>query len=116
MHRVEPRPLDSARQPRPRPGVHVLAVVQRRDREVAGPRQPPLRPYHRPNVRLHEHGPRVLLPWPAQVRRRGVGPRPDEVSGGGDVAEVEGEAGVLVGVLPALSCDRVLLLRQRPPG
>uniref|UniRef100_J3L4T3 Uncharacterized protein n=1 Tax=Oryza brachyantha TaxID=4533 RepID=J3L4T3_ORYBR len=94
--------------------VLVLAVEERLEREVAVPREPPRRVDVRVQVGQHVHRARVLLPRPAQERRellrhgRQVGRRHD-------AAPVDGGAGVLVRIGPALRRDRVLLRRRGAP-
>jgi hypothetical protein len=90
------------------PTVHVLGVVERVEREAPVPLEPSPRVDEALDLGLHEHRPRVELPWPAEVGRE-VGEDGDEVGGGGDLAALHDDARVLVGVLAALRGDDVLL-------
>ncbi|CAA7397486.1 unnamed protein product [Spirodela intermedia] len=103
-------------------GVPVLAVVQSIDGEVAVPLEPAGGVDVAGDVGEHEDGAGVGLPGPAEeggvaavvaplllLRRR-------EFRRGKDPGDVDGDAGVLVGVLPALGGDGVLLFLQRPAG
>ncbi|CAA7394999.1 unnamed protein product [Spirodela intermedia] len=115
---VEPRPLDPADDGGSRPRVHILAVVESVQGEVPRPWQPSLLPDPLPQIRLHHHSPRVLLPRPPQVRRW----RRRRRRHGGvffledDVAGVDGEAGVLIRVLAAVGRHGVLLVGERSAG
>ncbi|RWW50514.1 hypothetical protein BHE74_00043207, partial [Ensete ventricosum] len=111
----EPRPSHPAAGVRPRPSVHVLAVVEGAQREAAIPLQPPRRGDQAVEVRLHEHRPRVLLPRPAEVGGE-VGLHRDKVRRRRHLAPLDGDAGVLVRVFPPLRREDVLLVRQRLPG
>lgn len=99
-----PGPPYSPAQPRTGAIIAVLPVPQRAQPVIPRPLQPPRRLHSGAQVRLHEHRPRVRLPWPAEV--------------GGircvNEAVVDRDARVLVGVLAPLRRDRHLLLRQRP--
>jgi hypothetical protein len=105
-----PLPLDPGRGVRAGPRVHVLAVVERVESEVAIPLEPPGRVDQRVELRLHEHGARVLLPRAAEV---GLRVARGEVRRGGHLAALDRDARVLVGVLAALRREDVLLVGQR---
>lgn len=109
-------PLDPFPEARSRPIIHKLAVKQRIKRKIAVPLQPPLGPNGVSDVRLENDRPGVELPRPPEVRLRGVNAGGAEVGVGGDVAELEGEAGGLVGVLAALGRDGVLLVGEALAG
>jgi hypothetical protein len=107
-----PLPLDPPRCPRAGARVHVLAVVERVEREVAVPLEPPRGVDEAVQLRLHEHGARVLLPRPAQVGL-GLRPRAEQVGRRRDLAALDGDARVLVGVLAPLRREDVALVVQR---
>lgn len=108
---MKPRPIDPLPQPRPSPIVHKLRVKQSIQCKIAAPLEPTLRPNGAANVRLHHNGPRILLPGPAQVRGSGVDGA-QKVGIRRDVAELKGESGGLIGVLPALRGDGVFLVGE----
>jgi len=106
-----PLPLDPAGGSGAGPRVHVLAVVERVEREVAVPLEPARRGDERVQLRLQENRAGVLLPWPAEVGLGGGGGQ--QVRRRRHLAAVDGDAGVLVGVLPALRREDVALVGQR---
>ncbi|CAA6664574.1 unnamed protein product [Spirodela intermedia] len=95
-HEMVPRPLDSFLRRRPRPAVRVLAEVERPQSLIPHPLRPPGRVYQA-----------VGLGAP-QARR--------EFFRGEDGAVLNGDAGVLVGIVAALGDDGVGLTRDGHPG
>lgn len=92
--------------------VHVLGVVERVQREAAVPLEPTPGVDELLHLGLYEHRPRVELPRPSEVGGE-VCEDGDEVCGGGDLAALHDDAGVLVGVLPPLRGEDVLLAGVR---
>ncbi|BAS71791.1 Os01g0312600, partial [Oryza sativa Japonica Group] len=105
-------PLDPVGRGGPGAGVLVLAVVERVEREVAAPLEPPGGVDDAVELRLHEHRAGVLLPGAAEVGLE-AGLDGEEVGGGGHLALLDGDAGVLVGVLPPLRGVDVALVGER---
>lgn len=93
-------------------GILVLAVCQRVQREGAAPLEPARRVDDVGDGRLHHHRPRVLLPGPPEEGAGGG----REVGGALDGAALDGDARVLVRVLPPLRRHHVLLPRVGLPG
>jgi hypothetical protein len=107
-----PLPLDPPGRAGAGPRVHVLAVVERVEREAAVPLEPAGRVDQRVQLRLQVHRAGVLLPWAAQVGLGG-GLGGGEVGRRRHLAPLDGDARVLVGVLPPLRREDVALVRQR---
>lgn len=110
-----PSPSDPPRSAGTRTRIPILSVVQRVQSKVAIPLQPTRRIHQRIQIRLHEHRPRVLLPWPTQKRSEW----PEnwyKIRRGHDPGIVDWDSGVLVRVGSSLSCDGVFLLVHGTAG
>ncbi|CAA7391678.1 unnamed protein product [Spirodela intermedia] len=114
LQHMKPAPVDPAGGGAAVTRVHVLAVVECVESEVAAPLRPPLGVYQPVELRLHEDHPRVLLPWPPQEAGEGL-LRSLEVRRRQHAGPVDGGAGGLVGGAPSLRCDHVGLVPQWPP-
>lgn len=105
-------PLDPVRQWPTRPEILVLPIIQSTQREIRiFPSGPPIRANKPVDETLHNNGPRVLLPRPAQKRLE----RADdgfEIGRGHDPGVVDGYTRVLKRVAPALGGDDVGLAPQ----
>ncbi|KAH0466861.1 hypothetical protein IEQ34_004099 [Dendrobium chrysotoxum] len=108
-------PLDPARSAGSGPGVHVLAVVERGEGEIAAPREPAGGIDKAPYVSLQDNRSRVLLPRATEVTLDGALDS-GKVGGSGDDGVVDGDSGVLVGISPSLSGDGVLLAAKGLAG
>lgn len=110
------RPPHPFRRRSTRPNVPVLPIVQRCLCEVGVlPWRPPVGTYEAVQEAFHDDGPRVLLPGPAKVCPDG-GDDGEEVGGGDDAAALDGDAGVLERVSPALGGDDVGLADEWSAG
>lgn len=112
-----PRPRHPSRRVSARPTVHILSIIQRVKPESADvPLEPPFGVHQALHLAPHEHRPGISLPRPAKV----AGEVPldgNQVGGGGDLASLEDDPGVLVGVLTALRReDRGPLSRSGAAG
>lgn len=114
LQHMKPAPVDPAGGGGAVTRVHILAVVEGVESEVAAPLRPPLGADQPVELRLHEDRPRVLLPWPAQEAGEGL-LHPLEVRRRQHAGPVDGGAGGLVGGAPSLRRDHVGLVPQGPP-
>lgn len=93
-----------------RPGVLVLAVVQRAQCEITIPRQPSIRPDNLFQVGVEVHSPGIRFPWPAKVDFLNLRVRIvvlQVVVRAGDHAVIEDQPGGLCRISPTVGSDGV---------
>ena len=93
-------------------GVHILGIIKRAESKIPTPRKPALGINQSIKITLHDDRPRVLLPWPAQIRLERALDRP-QVRRRRDTRVVDDNSCVLVRIGPGLSRDGVTLAAHR---
>lgn len=109
------QPVDPLRRVRPGTPIRILGVVRSVQRKITAPLVPTHRINETVKERLHVNRPRIFLPRPAKVGLGGA-VAGGEVVGGSNGAVLDGGAGVLAWVGPALGGDGVELALVREPG